>query len=126
MGDRPEFHRWSISVTDLYDLTEAKARDIIVRCFVEAQKETFHQARERLGASTDQQSIEKSMATSIRMVFKEVGYDYDSPTLEGLEKVVDRLARSAQSWGTPEEVVLHHKTQIEKVLRRLRENAAKA
>jgi len=126
MGDRQEFRRWSVRPSDLLNLTEVKARDIIVRCFVEAQKETFHHASERLGAPTDPQSIEKSMAASVRMVFKEVDHDFDQPTLPGLETVVERLARSAQSWGTPEDVVLHHKGQIEKVLRKLGENVKRA
>jgi hypothetical protein len=124
--DRKEFHRWSIRPTNLVNLTEAKARDLIVQCFVEAQKETFYHARERLGASTDQESIQKSMATSIRMVFKEVGHDYEHPTLEGLEKVVERLAKAAQSWGTPDEIICHHKAQIEKVFIKLKEGIGKA
>jgi hypothetical protein len=119
MGNPNEYHRWSLGALDLQGLTPEKARDIIVKCFIEAQKETFHQARERLGASTDPESIQKSMATSVRMVFAEMGYDYDRPTPEALGKVVERLARSAMSWGTPPDIIEHHKGQIEKVLGRL-------
>lgn len=32
--------RWSVSASDLTGMTPAKARDLIVQCFHEAQKET--------------------------------------------------------------------------------------
>ena len=104
-------------------MTPEKARDLVVRCFIEAQKETFQHARERLGSSTDAQSIQQSMTASVRMVFTELGFDFDRPTPEALGKVVERLARSAMSWGTPPEIIDHHKKQIEMVLGRLAQNS---
>jgi len=116
MSDVKKFHRWVINPVDLVDINEVKARDIIVKCFTEAQRETFYCASERMGLSTDPENIQETIIASIKLVFKQVGGDYDNPTMEALAKVVEHLAKAAYSWGTPEEIILHNKAQIEKVL----------
>src|SRR6266545_1460391 len=40
------YMRWSVSASDLTDMTAAKARDLIVQCFQEAQREHLAAASE--------------------------------------------------------------------------------
>mgnify|MGYP001053264584 CR=1 FL=1 len=39
------FKRWFVSEEDLQGLNPIKARDIIIKCFFEAQKETFRKSK---------------------------------------------------------------------------------
>ena len=83
-----------------------------------AVKMTF----QSVGASKSPPTDWKLMATlrtAVKMTFQSVGGDFDAPTKESLAAVVEALARKASTWGTPEDVMLHHKEQILAVLRRL-------
>jgi hypothetical protein len=113
--------KWTVPPESLVGLTPSRARDLIVRCFLEAQKETFARAGERLGRSVSDAALEGNVIGAVRLAFRESGDEYDRPTLESLTRVVDVLARKAGSWGTPEDVILHHKGQIGRVLRALSE-----
>ncbi|MEW6757875.1 MAG: hypothetical protein AB1347_06615 [Acidobacteriota bacterium] len=108
--------KWVVPATDLVDLTPEKARELIVRCFLEAQKETFARARERLGQIPTEAALLANVEGAVRLAFRESGGDFDRPTAQSLEKVVEVLARKAGSWGTPEDVIHHHKGQIGRVL----------
>ena len=120
MSEKERFHRWTLTEDDLTDLTPLKARDIIVKCFFEAQKETFARSKQDLGLKTTDEELLKTVSTSIRMVFKELGVDFEKPTAEGLMKVVETLARKASSWGTPKDIIDFHGAQVMKVLQLLR------
>ncbi len=115
-----EFKRWSISESDLSDLTPSKARDLIVKCFYEAQKETFLRSRQQLGIRSSDEDIHASVVSGVRLAFKEADGDFDKPTKESLMNVVGVLAKKSASWGTPEDIIEHHKKQIQKVLERLK------
>lgn len=112
-----EFVRWFLDERDVEGLTPVKARDLILRCFYEAQKETYSRSRQSLGMTTSNDAITQSILTTVKLAFKEVGADYEQPSAQDLMKVVDVLARKAMAWGTPEDVIEHHKLQIEKVFR---------
>ncbi len=114
------FKRWAISEDDLNDLDAFKARDIIVKCFFEAQKETFARSRETLGLTTDNEKIYSNVIAAVRLAFKEEGENFDIPTKDSLIKVVNVLARKAASWGTPTNIIEYHKEQIQRVLKVLR------
>ncbi len=113
------FKRWFISEEDLTGLTPIKARDLIIKCFFEAQKETFARAKESLGKSADEKAILESVTNAVRVVFRETGGSFDNPSKEDLVRVVEGLARKSASWGTPQDIIEHHKAQIERVLRAL-------
>jgi hypothetical protein len=115
------FRRWCVSEGDLRDLNPAKARDLIIRCFYEAQKETFARAKQRLGTPSDDEDVHRSVVAAVRLAFKETGGDFGEPTKESLAKVVECLAEKATSWGTPQDIVNHHKGEIRKVLDCLKE-----
>ena len=116
MAGEPAHVKWVVPAKDLVDLTPEKARGLIVRCFLEAQKETFARARERLGQTPTEATLLANVEGAVRLAFRESGGEYDHPTAENLEKVVEVLARKAGSWGTPQDVIRHHKGQIGRVL----------
>ncbi len=120
MTEKERFQRWHLKEDDLVDLTPSKARDLIVKCFFEAQKETFARAKQDLGIGKDKELM-TSVVGSIKLAFKGVGEDFDNPTRASLLKVVDWLAKKAASWGTPPDIINYHKSQIQKIIGMLRD-----
>lgn len=113
---KEEFKRWELQQKDVEGLNAEKARDLIVRCFFEAQKETFGRAKKDLGLVSDDDQLMASVRTAVKLAFRETGNDFDRPDRQGLEKVVGVLATRAASWGTPQDIIGHHSLQIRKVL----------
>jgi hypothetical protein len=111
-----KFKRWEFKDGDLKDLTTSKARDLIIQCFFDAQKETFLRAKQDLGKQTGDSELYNSVKASVKLTFKEVGADFDNPSKDDLGSVVQTLARKASSWGTPEDIIKHHKDQIMRIL----------
>ena len=116
MAEADRFKRWFLQEQDLAGLDPVKARDLIIKCFYEAQKETFARSKQELGLSTNDEQLHASVQTAIKLVFKEIGEDFEKPTKATLMKVVDVLGRRASAWGTPQDIIEHHKGQIQKVL----------
>lgn len=112
--------RWNMPESEMVGLTPAKARELIEECFYQAQCETFARAKEKLGSSdTSPDSIRKAVTGAVRTAFREVGGDYEEPDVLTLRRVVEVLARKADSWGTPTDIVQHHGGQIMRMLDRL-------
>ena len=114
------YKRWTISATDLVNLTPIKARDLVTRCLLEAQRETFAQNEQRLGHKPEDDNLRNIVEGMVRLAFRETQQDYARPTAEGLVKVVELLARKSSNWGTPPEIIEYHKKQIGQVLQSLR------
>ncbi|TAL24192.1 MAG: hypothetical protein EPN94_07895 [Nitrospirae bacterium] len=114
------FKRWELCEADLEDITPEKARDLIIKCFYEAQKETFIRARKQIGVRSSDEDIHASVAAGVRQASKETGGDFEKPTKEGLAKVLEVLAKRSASWGTPQDIIEHHKKQIRIILERLK------
>ncbi len=115
MKEPKRFHRWNMQDSDLADLTPEKARDIIVRCFFEAQKEALHSENNEFNKK-DYGQIHDKVVSIIWVAFTDVGGDFEKPTKEILIKVVNRLADMANSWDTPDDIIEHHKSQIARML----------
>jgi len=111
--------RWTPAEAELEGLTSERARDLIVTCFFEAQRETLARARMRMGRAPDLDTVRRDVETIVRSTFTESGFDYDAPTSPALVLVVTALAKKAQSWGTPKDIVLHHLQSIRRILARL-------
>lgn len=120
------FQRWFVTSKDLQKMTPAKARDLIIKCFYAAQKETFANIKlqEKLPAS--EQEVKNTVTAAVKSVFTQIGEDFENPTKPGLLKVVEVLAANARSWGTPEDIIRHHKGQIQKVLNALKDDSRKS
>ena len=113
------YNRWRVQAADLVSLTPEKARDLITRCLLEAQKETFARNEQVLGHMPGDRELQSIVEGTVRLAFRETKQDYDNPTRQSLMKVVEVLARKSSSWGTPAEIIENHKEQIARVLRSL-------
>jgi hypothetical protein len=116
MGASVGYVKWSIPEAELEQLDVCKARDLIRQCFFEAKKETFERARRLLGQVPSDEEIKLTVEGAVRLAFKECDGRYEAPTREDLAGVVGILARKSANWGTPEDIVDHHRGQIQKVL----------
>jgi len=111
---------WKLPESHLDELTPVGARDLIVECFYFAQHETLARTKMKLGAAHfDDASIRTSVVGAVRLAFGEAGGDFDLPTLTSLASVIDVLARKADAWGTPADIVEHHHDQVMKMLERM-------
>ncbi len=106
---------WKLEPDALAGLTPEKARDLMIECFLVAQEETFIKTRERLHMATNADELGRTLASVVRMAFRDLGHDFERPTAEALEDVADHLARQAVQFGTPGDVVRHHRAEFSKV-----------
>ena len=114
-----KYELWFVSADDLKEVTPKKARDIIIRCFIDAQKATFAMSGEKQGKKLSDAELYEAIELEVKKTFNEAKCNFENPTKECLRKVVDLLYIKSASLGTPKEVRDHHKGQIEKILRRL-------
>jgi DNA-binding response OmpR family regulator len=111
-----EYVRWKCRDEDLMDMTPSKARDLIIQCFFDAQKETFARAKRELGKEVSDPTIHNSVKSVVKLTFAEAGGNFENPSKEDLGRVVKTLALKASSWGTPADIIEYHKGEISKVL----------
>ncbi len=116
MAGEERFKRWSLQKSDLDNLTPEKARDLIIKCFFEAQKETFARTKQDLGISSTEKDLMSSVEGSIKLAFRGVGEDFAKPSKTALMKVVEALSKKAASWGTPQDIIDYHSSQIRKII----------
>jgi hypothetical protein len=105
--------RWDLSDSDLLDMTPIKARDLIVECFYQAQKETISDPGRRIGQAQNQAELRNTVSGAVRLAFREAAPDFDRLTKHSLMAVVQILARKSQPWGTPADIVEHTKPRSE-------------
>lgn len=117
---RDEFTEWCPNPGDIIDPTPVRVRSLLIDCFFEAQKSTMLNAGQSLGTKTDEETLRSNVEGVIRMGFKEVGADFDNPNKETLSTVLDVLARKASAWGTPKEIIEHHKQMMIEIIGKLR------
>jgi hypothetical protein len=118
--EKESFQRWFLTQKDMIDLTPLKARDLIIKCFYTAQKETFFRSKQDKKLPTADKDIMTTVTGAIRAVFSSIGADYDNPAIGDLLRVVDILGANSKSWGTPHDIIEHHKKQLVTMLSRLK------
>jgi hypothetical protein len=111
-----EFGRWCPKPTDVANPTPLKVRSLMIECFFEAQRATMMQAGQAMGTKTDEETLRRNVEGVVRMAFKETGGDFNSPTKSDFENVLDVLARKAGAWGTPRDIVDHHKKTMVEII----------
>jgi len=116
MDAERRFYHWNISPADLAGLNPVRARDLLVACFYEAQKDTFARAKLKLKKIAGEAEVRASVLNMIQLVFKTQGFDFDNPSKRGLTAVANELARKALAWGTPEEIVASNQKKIQAIL----------
>jgi hypothetical protein len=115
-GEMTDHGRWAVLDSELDGLDARKARDLMVRCFYESQKEVFARARQKAGAPIDDSNLFETVQGAIKTVFRETGANYLDPKKEELNKVMETLARKAATLGTPDDIIRHHMVQMQKVM----------
>lgn len=107
---------WSVDDDRLGSITPAGARDLLVECFTVAQGEVFRRAALSLDMMADTDTTRSQVENSIKLKFKELGYDYEKPDVASLREVMTALAAQARIWGTPADVIEHHLLEMNRVL----------
>ena len=113
------YERFSVSKEELQNLTPLKARDIIVHCFFDAQKETFARVMKNLGNIPNDADLKIKLEGSVRLAFQEAEGDFNHPNLQCLMKTVEVLGNKAAAMGTPSDIIAHHQAEIMKVFEAL-------
>ena len=60
------------------------------------------------------------MVRAVRLAFKESGGEFNHPTIASLDATIAVLSRKAEAWGTPADIIQHHRGQMAALLRRIR------
>lgn len=107
---------WTIDTHSLTGLTAGRARDLLVECFLHAQRETVVRAKTDIGLQSDETAVRLTVQGHVRAAFSACGGDYDSPTCESLTAVVAALAQQSRTTGMPKRIVQHHEAQMRKVI----------
>lgn len=114
--------RQTVTVEQLKDLTPASARELLVECFFQAQKETFLRAAVSLRHEVPPDAeLRKTVEGAVRFAFRSVKADFQNPTPQSLVAVIGKLAEQASAMGTPADIIAHHKQQLSRVVAALEE-----
>ncbi len=113
------YRRWFCSPSDLVGLNARQARDLIVRCFFEAQHEALVRSNELGGRDADSTAIRAQAQGAVREAFERTGGNFRNPDKMSLVRVLGGLAESAKALGTPRDIIEHHTQQIVTVLAEL-------
>ena len=116
MPENEKFKKWCLKENDLENLTPTKVRNLIIECFFEAQKQTFNRVKQKAWTPSTDTEIYTSAVGAIKLAFAKMGEDFDNPTQKGLLRVVAYLAKQAATWGTPQDIIEHHRGQIQKAI----------
>jgi hypothetical protein len=115
-----KFERWYCVPSDLVDLTPQHARDLIVECFFQAQREALERSRAGMGLDTDLGAIRAEAEGAVRDALTRAGGDFENPDKASLDQAVESLLQMARSMGTPADIMRHHEQQIAMMLEGLR------
>lgn len=112
---------WRVEESDLVGLTPERARDLLIQCFYEAQADGHCPEGGAHSREVYEEEMRRTIMDVIRLSFEDLGLDYDRPTPECIDKVVECLRAIADQTGTPRRVIEHHLLEFAKVQRALTE-----
>ena len=104
-------------------LTPGAARELVIQCFYNAQREAFRRSAERIKVEASDADLRKSVENAVRFAFKAARADFEHPTKAMLQAVVQVLAAKAALLGTPEDIIVHHRSQLSRVFAALPDEA---
>ena len=115
------FKRWECrDECEATGMTPMKARDLIIKCYFEAQRERFSREQKSLSdKKANDDELHKSAAAAVKVVFKEMGGDFENPTKFYLDQAAQSFAKKAAAWGTPADIIAHQKVQLTKIMESL-------
>ena len=110
------------------EITPVMVRDGIIECFSKAQKESLEglehnfeaeDAKEEKLVKGEFSEMESMDVTfMVKSAFDDVGADFDSPTKEGLQKVVEKLKETVEGCRSSALVDKHY-SEIEQLIGKL-------
>lgn len=111
-----KFERWCLNLSDLEEMNTLKARDVIMNCFYEAQKETYMRGGRLTGQDFSEAEVRNTIFYSFKSGFKSINADFDNPTVDSINQLLALLMRKAKAMGTPADIIDYHRTQIDHVM----------
>jgi hypothetical protein len=119
--------RQTLTIEDLHSLTTEGARDLVVRCFYQAQRDTFARASRSMGGATPtEEELKKTVEGAVRLAFRTTKGNFEHPTKHELMAAVATLAAKAAAMGTPSDIIEHHRTQLGRIFAALPDEPATA
>lgn len=100
---------------DLRDVNIVGARDLVVRCFSNAQLETLERMAAQRGPPPSDAQLQHLVVGAVRLAFRQTGGDFDAPTKPALQAAVRALAEHSAAMGTPRDIIDHHRGQLERL-----------
>jgi len=114
-----EFGSWTLDREMMRGITAERARDLMAECMYAVHGPHFVQTKQHMGVPCDEAAIRRSVQGTLRLAFKTCKGDYNTPTRESLERVLDHLGQKALAWGATEDMIRRHRSQLERVISRL-------
>jgi hypothetical protein len=111
-----QFERWYCIPSELVGLTPQRARDLIVECFFQAQREMLERSAAGMGLDTDLEAIRAQAEAAVRDALVRTGGDFENPDKASLDRAVESLLATARDLGTPSDIMRHHEQQIAMML----------
>lgn len=84
-------------------VTPIMVRDAIVECFTQAHKDSLE-----LGDDIDEETTKQMIIASIKKQFSDTGGEYEHPTKESLQAVIESLKEFAGSFRNTDVIENHY------------------
>jgi len=119
MARNRSYREWRVEEVLPAELSAVQARDILLDCFQTTHGQHFVETKSKLGIPFDEEAVLRSVKGAVRIAFRQMHGSYDTPTKHDLRNVAEYLADKSRQWGTPEDVVRRHTSQMERVFSRV-------
>ncbi len=110
-----DFTEWGVDETDLTEMNPERARDIILDYYLTALKD--NRPEEFQGLPTEEQNKFEEILTEVKTLFEVLGGSYSEPDRKIIPKVIDGILDKVKSLGVPEEVMHHHRLEMQKIIK---------
>ena len=85
-------NKWTIGQDEMNLYCAEDVRDLLIRCFLHAHLDEVAERKKNAYSRVDYTTAKRSIIAEIRLSFKQVNGDFDSPTRDSLKNVVHLLA----------------------------------
>ena len=111
------FSEWEVDETDLAEMTPEKAREIIVDYYYVALKD--NRPEDFQGLPTETQHKFGDTLEEVKTIFEVSGGSYGDPDKKVIPLVIESIFEKVKALGVPEEVLHHHKLEMQKLVKAL-------
>ena len=106
-----KFKKWVLKERYLENLTPEKARDFLIDCVFTAHLDGFKRSLKHIETIKDD-DIRENAAAVLYALFHDIGGNFDYPSKKSMVRVIGRLSQAEENWGTPRDLVEHHRGQL--------------